>query len=452
MTVHGRITLGLLLLTVLTLGSAFTIIAVVLDRYQEQQLDRALLNVARAEAAEAPANHFSFSTRAGPAANDVGPLEKYGIIFDENGGVLAATHPFEGANLRIVDFSKLVDAPFDFVFAGAHYRGVLVSIPEYPGRQLLLAASRDDLDGDSRFLQRAMTIALIVSVAWLAAAVGWLVRRNMREHERIAEALHRIAAGDVAARVSGEVSTRELRKVGSDVDEIAAKLAVLVDHQRQFIAYAAHELRSPLAALHGEIQQTLRKDRTTDEYRTSFLFLHKASARLKHLAEQLLDLARAEHPPKAPGPVALPPTLADVIESLLPLAREKEVRVEFDPGECAVHAVAEDVQRICRNLLDNAIRHSPHGGLVRVETEVSDQVAIRVRDQGEGVPEDAREAVFEPFRRLPTARATAQGAGLGLAIARDLARRHGGDVRVDREPNCFVVLLPRDLSGDSIPR
>jgi two-component system heavy metal sensor histidine kinase CusS len=437
------LTWGLSLLTVLTLGAAFAAISVILDGYQERQLDHSLLEVARAEAEEAPANHFSFTSRPGPATSDVGPLDNYGVIFDGAGGVLAATRPFDTATPRQSQLPTTIDEPFDFTFAERRYRGVIVPIPGHPNHRLLLAASREDLDRDSRFVRRAMAIALAVSVAWLAGAFGWLIHRNMREHERIAEILHEIAAGNVKARVGEEMSDQQLRLLGNDVDAIARRLAVVVEHERRFIAHAAHELRSPLAALRGGLQQALRKERSGEDYRERLAFLLKASERLSHLADQLLDLARAEQSPAEPDAVPLDLAIAAVVESLEPLAREKGVGVERDPTDCIVQAATHDVERILRNLLDNAIRHSPSDGVVRIEVTPGDPVRIRVRDQGEGVASEERENVFRPFYRSPAARAEARGAGLGLAIARELARKHGGDVSVGDEASCFVVSLPR---------
>lgn len=442
MTANRRITLALSVLTFVTLGVAFAVISLVLDRYQERELEVALLLVARAEAADAPGNHFAFTARPGPAANNMGPLEKCGVIYGEGGRVLAATHPFDAGPPSLGELDPSLDLPFDLPFGVSRYRAVVVAIPGYPERRLLLAVSREDLDADSRFARKAMAIAFFVSMVWLMAAIGWLIRRTMREHERIAEILHRIASGDVQARISGGLADRELRRVGDDVDEIAHKLALLIGYQRQFIAHAAHELRSPLAALHGEIQYTLRKERAAEEYRRSYAFLLRASTRLKHLADQLLELARAEGESKPVEPISVRQALADVVESLEPLAREKDIIVRCDPTDCAVRASNGDVERVVRNLLDNAIRHSPTGGTVRVEITPGEVVWIRVRDEGDGVPEALRERVFEPFHRSPAARAGQRGAGLGLAIARQLARKNGGEVQVDREPNCFTVSLP----------
>jgi len=447
MTIRWRMTWRLALLTLLTLGAAFTVISVVLDRYQERQLDSELLTVARAEAEEAPANRFSFSPRPGPAVSDIGTLDKYGIIYDERGRVVNATRPFDAAPPHLDDLPAVVDVPFDLWFKDLRLRAIVVAIPGYPDRRLMVASSREDLDGDSRFLRKAMAISLAVAVAWTVGATGWLVQRSMREHQRIAETLRRIASGEVDARVSEDVSAQDLRRIGSDVDAIARKLAALIEYQRRFITHAAHELRSPLAALHGELQQALRKERTAEEYRQSIVFASRASGRLGRLANQLLELARAEGG-EAPldERAAIDAVFREVAGALRPLALEKRVKIECGAATCEVRAAVTDVERIVSNLLDNAIRHSPAGEVVELAVEESSgrDVKIRVRDRGPGVSAADRARIFEPFQRSGAARAEARGAGLGLAIARELARKHGGDITLEAvEGACFVVTLPR---------
>lgn len=445
MSVHARMTFALALLTLLTLGGAFAVISVILDGYQERQLDVDLLHVARAEAVEAPGNAFSFSSRPGrPASSDIGTLDRYGIIFDEHGDVIHATRPFDAAFTHVRDFPSALDTPFDFAFRDHKLRGVIVAIPGYSGKKLLIAASRDDLDGDSRFLRKAMAVSLGVAVAWMVGATGWVVQRSMREHQRIAETLRRIASGEVDARVSEDVSDRDLRRVGSDIDAIARKLADLVEYQRRFITHAAHELRSPLAALHGELQQALRKERTAAEYRQSLAFASKASGRLGHLADELLALARAERTPVVAEPVALEGVFEEVTAALRALANEKHITLECRTPPIRVRGAKSDVERIVSNLVDNAIRHAPEGSVVRIEAEDGEVVQIRVRDAGPGVPPEDRQRIFEPFQRSAASRAEARGAGLGLAIARELAQKFGGDITLeDVAGGSFLVTLQR---------
>lgn len=441
MMIYRKVTWGLSLLTLVTLGIAFSTISVVLDRYQERQFDEALFEVARAEAEEAPTNHFSFTARPGPAANDVGPLEKYGIIFDERGRAISATQPFDALAPNLSDLHTREDVAFDFTFGLHRLRGVIVPIPGYSARKLLLAALRDDLDGDSRFVRKAMTISLVVALGWMLAAIGWVVRRATREQARIADTLHRLAAGDTGARISESISDHELRRVGGDIDEIAERLAKLIEYERRFITHAAHELRSPLAALYGELQQALRRERTAEEYKLSLASALKASQRLKRLADDLLALARAAQI-KTPESIELEGAVDDAVQALSSLAREKELVVVRQRAECSVLATPGTAQRILHSLLENAIRHSPRGATIRIDIEADAVVKITVKDQGPGVKAEERERIFEPFYRAGNAK-SGEGAGLGLAIARQLARTDGGDIRVGEGlGGCFQVLLP----------
>jgi two-component system heavy metal sensor histidine kinase CusS len=443
MTMYGRVAWGISLLTLLTLGASFATISIVLDRYQERQFDEALLAVAHAEADEAPANRFSFTSRPGPAANDVGPLEKYGIIFDERGQSISATQPFDTSSPELGELGVALNVPFDFTFHSSRLRGVLVPIPGYSDRRLLLASLRDDLDGDSRFVRKAMGISLAVALGWMLTAIGWAVRRATREQARVADTLHRLAAGDTGARVLQSVSDRDLRRVGGDIDEIAERLARSIEYQRRFITHAAHELRSPLAALYGELQQALRRERSADEYKQSLASALKASRRLKRLADDLLELARAERNEK-PESVPVAVAVSEAIQALSSLANEKSLAIEHDQTECSVIAAPGIPERILHSLIENAIRFSPKGGTIRLQVETSDVVKIAVRDEGAGVAPEERERVFEPFyRSTNVTRASGEGTGLGLTIARELARAHGGDIRVgDGRGGCFEVLLP----------
>ena len=136
MTAFTRMTVGLSLLTLVTLSVAFAAISMILDRYQERQLDDALTEIAHAEAREAPANAFSFTNRPGPAANDVGPLDKYGVIYDASGRVLAATAPFDKHPPGLDQLGARIDQPFDLPFGAQTYRGVVVTIPGCPRHRL----------------------------------------------------------------------------------------------------------------------------------------------------------------------------------------------------------------------------------------------------------------------------------------------------------------------------
>lgn len=448
MKLRIRLTLTIALMTALAMGCAFAAVDAAFVGLQRRQLDEAILEIARAEAAEAPSSNFQFSDRPGPAANDVGPLAKYGIIYDERGGILAVTSPFDRAPPSRDSFPRMLNVPFDVRFESQHLRGVLVAIPDRPDRVVLLATSREDLDGDEAFLARAMLIAFAFVLTWASFVAYWVAGRLTRDHHAIATVARRVAHGDLSARVASKSPDPELAQLGRDIDEMVERLSELMVAQRRFTAHAAHELRSPLTALYGELQQALRKERDSEGYKKSITHALHATKRLRMLADDLLVLASAQHDD---GAATTPSSVRHAIEDACKLATEqapeRAVTVEIAGGEKALVAARNgDITRLFRNLIENAIRHSPDGAVVRIEVAeaIDATVEIVISDEGPGVTSPDREHIFEAFYRSSSARCTA-GSGLGLGIAREIARGHGGDVRLDDSAAAkgarFVVML-----------
>ncbi|MDF3071758.1 MAG: Osmosensitive channel histidine kinase KdpD, partial [Polyangiaceae bacterium] len=293
MTFRFKTVLTIVVLTALALGGAFTAVSAAFNRLQRTQLDASLLRVAEQEAREAPLHRFSFTDGPGPAANDVGPLTKYGIIYHVDGRVLSATPPFDQKPPALARIKRPPGQAFDIRFEGSHFRGVFVSIPAHPGKLLFLATSRDDLDGDEAFLHRAMVVAFLVAVLWVAAVARWMGGRLTLAHRDIASVVRRVTQGDLSARVKVAASDPQVERLGRDINEMVARLDELLKSQQRFIAYAAHELRTPLAALFGELQQARRKQRGLRDYEETIDAALSAARHLTMLAEDLLTLAGA---------------------------------------------------------------------------------------------------------------------------------------------------------------
>jgi two-component system heavy metal sensor histidine kinase CusS len=291
-----------------------------------------------------------------------------------------------------------------------------------------------------------MMMALLVAVAASAASTSWLARLLTRDHERIAAVARSVAAGDLSARIGITKGDSEVARLSRDLDEMISRLAVLVETQRRFIANASHELRSPVTTLLGELSFALRRERDPATYRESLEEALESARSLRAITEDLLGLARigATWPP-AHESVSLSAVTRAAVESTEAEAAAHGVALEITGDQAAVQGHAGDLERLLRNLVENAIRHSPRGGRVRIAAQhEANHVHLLVSDDGPGVPPDVRERIFEPFFRLAGPRAVHGGAGLGLAIGRSIARAHGGDVWVD---DCsrgarFVVRLP----------
>ena len=455
MTFRGRMVGAVTAVTVVTLGGAFMAIYFAVNRSQERQLDAALLGEALEEAREVAAlggTQLAISDRPGPAANDVGPLTKYGAIYDAGGTVLAATPTFRAEPPPLATLPRspghCFDLNLDSSLRREDLRGVLVAVPSRAGVRLLLAAPRTDLDGDAAFLRGAMLLVFAVAVAWAVAVANWVVRRLTRDHQTIAAVARRVAGGDLGARIELLSSDREVVQLARDLNEMIERLGMLLASQNQFIAHAAHELRSPLTTLYGELSLALRRSRDIDSYRQSIEEALGSARRLKTLAEDLLTLARLGAPQDEPKEeVRVSAVIEAAARSVAAEAAERSVAVRVDGACHVISARALELERLFRNLIENAIRYSPRGGTVRAGLrEEAGGVAVMIADEGPGIPVEDRERIFEPFYRGPRAQASdLPGAGLGLAIARQIARSHGGDVHLGLDYGLgatFIVRLP----------
>jgi two-component system heavy metal sensor histidine kinase CusS len=438
------------LVTIVTLGGSFTAVALVVGGAQERQLDEALYAEARREARDiARRGEFVLSDRPGPAANDVGPLPKYAAIYGPDGTVHTATETFHGRPPPRAELAHPLGACFDLRHEGESLRGVVTDVPGISGTRLLLATSRADLDSDEALLARAMRLVFLVTVVWSVAVATWVVRRFTRDHQRIAAVARRVAAGDLDARIDTHASDPEVAQLARDLDDMIARLGALVSSQRQFIAHAAHELRSPLTTLYGELSHALRRPRDAQEYRRFIEDALDSTRQLKQLAEDLLALARVgSEDADARAPVALIDCARDASGWTARAADERRVTVSITGDAANVLGRRRDLARMLRNLFDNALAHSPEGSTLDVRiTQDAAHVSIAVTDQGAGVSAEDRARIFDPFYRGARERAEDDGgSGLGLAIAREIARAHGGDVTLDAAVTGgarFVVTLPR---------
>ncbi|MFD0687126.1 sensor histidine kinase [Actinomadura fibrosa] len=324
----------------------------------------------------------------------------------------------------------------------ADYRFAAVEVTTPAGETATVYAGADlaaarDAEGT---VARAMLAGLPLLLA-VVAGVTWLVtRRALRPVEAVRAELAEItASSDLARRVPVPDSRDEVAELAATTNATLAALEGSVARQRGFVADASHELRSPIASLRTQLEvaaahpSLLDVDGLVDDV-----------VRLQRLAADLLLLARIDAGDRpAPRPVALAALLRDELERRAPLDRVPvEASFEDDPP---VMGVPGRLARVVGNLLDNAERHADRTVRLSVRREGGAAV-VRVRDDGPGVPAGDRERIFERFVRLDDARSRDEGgAGLGLAIARDLVAAHGGTLTAGDAPEGgaqFEVRLP----------
>ncbi len=217
------------------------------------------------------------------------------------------------------------------------------------------------------------------------------------------------------------------------------RLKALENVRREFVANVSHELRTPLTLIKGYIETLLDGAKDDPNVATRFLQkIEKHTARLTFLIEDLLTLSQLEAGQTLmhQQTVFLEPIVDRVIEELQTPASEKQIALknEIDPALQA-HVDGDRIQQVFYNLVDNAIKYGKQGGIVSVRaTPGIAEIELAVQDDGRGIPEDARQRVFERFYRVDRARSReAGGTGLGLAIVKHIVQAHGGKVWVESE-------------------
>ncbi|NVI87419.1 HAMP domain-containing histidine kinase [Actinomadura sp. BRA 177] len=324
--------------------------------------------------------------------------------------------------------------------AGYRFAAVEVTTPRdetvtvYAGADL--AAARDAVGTVTRAMLAGLPLLLAV-----VAGVTWLVtRRALRPVEAVRAELAEItASGDLARRVPVPDARDEIAGLAATTNETLAALEESVARQRGFVADASHELRSPIASLRTQLEVAAAHPELLDVDG-----LVEDVVRLQHLAADLLLLARIDAGDRPPArPVAFGRLVRDELERRAPSDRiAVRASIEADPQ---VMGAPARLARVAGNLLDNAERHADRAVRLSLREEAG-MAVLRVADDGPGVPAADRERIFERFVRLDDARSREEGgAGLGLAIARDLVLAHGGSLAVGEAPGggaLFEVRLP----------
>ena len=312
---------------------------------------------------------------------------------------------------------------------------------------VVVAAGLDDVEESVAALVRGLAIGVPLSAAVLAAIVWWAVGRALRPVDAIRAEVDEISASRLDRRVPEPATAEEIARLARTMNAMLARLQNAADRQRAFVADASHELRSPLARMRAELEVDLAHPQTADPGGTAASVLAETGT-LQRLVDDLLLLARGDAGALEPGRRE-PVDLDEVVQARVAALRSAgEQRIDVGGVRPAqVAGDADQLQRAVANLLDNAVHHARNRVVVTLD-EGPDGVELTVADDGPGVPPAERERIFERFTRLDDARSTRDGgAGLGLAIARDIAERHGGTLTVDGPPGArFLLRLPSGRS------
>jgi signal transduction histidine kinase len=310
---------------------------------------------------------------------------------------------------------------------------------------VLVSSSVSDVAAEVDLVQQRVLLAgAIALIAALLVGYGgaWVFAGRIRRLERAAD---RIAGGEFDEPIV-DTAKDELGQLARAFDRMRERLAQLERARREFIANASHELRTPLFSLGGHLELLTDEDLDDPTRREFLIRMREQVERLTKLAEELLDLSRLDagrlHVERAPVDLS---RVADLLlEEFESVARNSEHVLELaGNGEIAAVGDEQRVLQIGRALVENALRHTPPGTTVRIETSRENgRAVLAVEDNGPGIPADHASHVFDRFYRADGA--LASGSGLGLAIARELAEVMHGELDLDSRPGrtVFRVTLP----------
>ncbi|MDP9240425.1 MAG: ATP-binding protein [Actinomycetota bacterium] len=295
-------------------------------------------------------------------------------------------------------------------------------------------------------LNYSFKVRVVVALALSLVMVQLLARGMTSPLRDMAAAARAMARGDYSRRVTA-TSRDEVGELARAFNRMATELAAVDRQRRDLVANASHELRTPITALQALLENLVDGVEQADPHTLRVALAQ--TERLGQLVGQLLDLSLLESGGAQvdPQPVVLREFVEQAMHEVELAGRDVRLTADVSPADLAVTADPARLHQVLANLLDNASRHSPPGGVVAVTARPhADGVRLSVSDNGPGIPAAERDRVFERFSRLDGGRAVREGgAGLGLAIAREVVELHGGALRAeDNTPSgCrMVVDLP----------
>jgi signal transduction histidine kinase len=382
--------------------------------------------------------------------------ESFSQILSPEGRVIDSTlAPGSGAALDPAEAAQaarapmLIDSDVPGIESGAR---ILARPAQSPAGTLVVVAgaSTEDREEALSELLGAFLVGAPVALV-LASLLGYyLARRSLRPVEAMRQRAAEITLEQSGERLPLPAAEDEIKRLGRTLNAMLDRLEDSLERERVFVADASHELRTPLSVLRAELELAQRPGRSAEELSAALASTRSEVDRLSQLTEDLLVLARTEG-----GRLPLRRERVDARELLARVGQRFEQRAGLDGREIVVEAaegIVADldplrVEQALGNLVDNAIRHGQ--GRIRLTAATGDSaLLIDVRDDGGGFPDGFEWRAFERFTRADPGR-TGGGAGLGLAIARAIARSHGGDATVQAGAEGTAVRIELPLDADS---
>lgn len=464
-----KLTLWYVLILAVLLISFSSFLYLTLSKSLHRSVDNKLRSLAELIAYESgsPMSKFGFGNidQALETSLNLKPIGKFIQVLDESGRVGRKSENLKNIQLPI-SLSTLKNASqgvitFETVhpFGDAPLR--IVTFPFKENNQITrivqVASSLEDVEDALNTLFIILIIA--VPFALLVASLGgqFLADKALRPVDHIAQAARMITSRNLNQRIRPRKGKDEISRLVETFNEMISRLDKSFRQINQFSADASHELKTPLTILKGEVEVTLRKERSPEEYRQTLTSNLEEINRMSQIVDDLLLLSKADTGQVQVNKedINLSEILSEVVSQMDRLARSKDIRINTSNHWEEIHILGDAlrIRELFLNLIENGIKYTEAGGSIQVtlakevsEGELAKFARVVVSDTGIGIAKDDQARIFDRFFRVDKARSREQGgSGLGLSISKWITDVHQGEISVESEigkGSIFIVKLP----------
>lgn len=291
--------------------------------------------------------------------------------------------------------------------------------------------------------------ALPVFILLVAAGCYWISKRAFRPLDDItATALAINEARDLSRRIDLPPGKDEFSQLAGTFDRLFERLERSFEAEKQFTADASHELRTPVSIIKGACEYAEKYDETPEERQETISMIHRQADRMSELISRLLSMTRLEQGTEQPRMEQV--DLRELVSSICKESAYTQERLSVEISEkVMVRADPVLLSRLIQNLIENGFKYGKPGGRVWISAGISEgEVLLRVRDDGIGIPPEHQDKIWQRFYQVDTSRGDEGGAGLGLAMAQQIARIHGGYMTLKSEPDAgseFTLHLSKNI-------
>ena len=305
------------------------------------------------------------------------------------------------------------------------------------------------------FLTKGLMVTGII-ILLSSICTYFISRQALLPLRRLSQEVNQIEVQNLSEALEVPATNDEISRLTISFNKMLARLDEAFTAQKQFSANAAHELRTPLAVIQTNLEVFARRETPAlKDYQEIFSMLQEQTGRLSHLAEILLDMTGVQTVERSER-ISLAALTDEVFCDLASVAEQKDVELIQQEGDCIITGSYLLLYRAVYNLVENAIKYNHSGGKVTVNIHPSEEITdtstsvnyvfLEVSDTGIGIPPEYQEKIFAPFFRVDKSRSRAMGgAGLGLALVTEIARQHGGQVKVlesSKKGSMIAIMLP----------